>query len=187
MGASIPTEYGGTGGVMEEVIVLEELARHSSTIALAYGLDVCFGAVTILRHGTDRQRQEFLPGIASGDCHCALSLTEPDGGTDILGAMKTVAREDGDDYVINGQQGVHHRPQHREPRVRRGTHRSGPEEALLRPDGLLHSHRHARHHVPEDLEARLALPQLLRGFVSGRARAAQLDHRYPRTGLACDP
>src|SRR5690606_37915304 len=45
MGASIPEEYGGSGGgVMEETIVLEEIARHSSTVALAYGLDVSFGA-----------------------------------------------------------------------------------------------------------------------------------------------
>lgn len=103
MGASISTEYGGTGGgVMEEVIVLEELARHSSSVALAYGLDVCFGAVTIERHGSGHQRQYFMPRIVSGECHFALSLTEPDGGTDILGAMKTVARKEGDEYVING-------------------------------------------------------------------------------------
>lgn len=103
MGASIPEEYGGSGGgVMEETIVLEELARHSSTVALAYGLDVSFGAVTIERHGNEAQKREFLPQIASGALHFALSLTEPDGGTDILGAMKTVAVEDGDDYVING-------------------------------------------------------------------------------------
>ncbi|WP_442580979.1 acyl-CoA dehydrogenase family protein [Mesorhizobium sp. ASY16-5R] len=103
MGASIPEEYGGSGGgVMEETIVLEELARHSSTVALAYGLDVSFGAVTIERHGTDDHRREFLPKIASGQVHFALSMTEPDGGTDILGAMKTYAVQDGDHYVING-------------------------------------------------------------------------------------
>ena len=103
MGASIPEEYGGSGGgVMEEVIVLEELARHSSSVALAYGLDVCFGAVTIERHGNPEQRKEFLNKLVKGECHFALSMTEPDGGTDILGAMKTVARQDGDDHVING-------------------------------------------------------------------------------------
>jgi alkylation response protein AidB-like acyl-CoA dehydrogenase len=103
MGATIPEAYGGSGGgVMEEVIVLEELARHSSSVALAYGMDVCFGAVTILRHGTDAQRAEFLPRLARGECHFALSLTEPDGGTDILGAMKSTAREDGDHFVVNG-------------------------------------------------------------------------------------
>lgn len=103
MGASIPTAYGGTGGgVMEEVIVLEELARHSSSVALAYGMDVCFGAVTIERHAREEQRAYFMPRIVSGECHFALSMTEPDGGTDILGAMKTVARSEGDDYVING-------------------------------------------------------------------------------------
>ena len=103
MGATISEEYGGTGGgVMEEVIVIEELSRHSSTVALAYGLDVCFGAVTLERHGTDEQRREFLPKLASGQCHFALSMTEPDGGTDILGSTKTVARQDGDHFVING-------------------------------------------------------------------------------------
>lgn len=103
MGASIPVQYGGTGGgVVEEVIVLEELARHSSSVALGYGLDVCFGAVTIERHGTDEHRNYFLPRLVSGECHFALSLTEPDGGTDILGAMKTTARQEGDEYVING-------------------------------------------------------------------------------------
>ena len=103
MGATVSEEYGGTGGgAMEEVIILEELSRHSSTVALAYGLDVCFGAVTLERHGTDQQRREFLPKLASGECHFALSMTEPDGGTDILGATKTVAREDGDHFIING-------------------------------------------------------------------------------------
>ena len=103
MGASIPTAYGGTGGgVMEEVIILEELSRHSSSVALAYGMDVCFGAVTIERHGTPEQREHFMPRISSGEYHFALSMTEPDGGTDILGAMKTVARQEGDEFVING-------------------------------------------------------------------------------------
>lgn len=103
MGASLPEEYGGTGGgIVEEVIVLEGLARHSSTVALAYGLDVCFGAVTLERHGTEEQKKEFLTGLIAGELHFALSLTEPGGGTDILGAMKTTARRDGDDYVING-------------------------------------------------------------------------------------
>lgn len=103
MGACIGEEYGGSGGgVMEETLILEELARHSSTVALAYGLDVSFGAVTIDRHGTEAQKREFLPKIASGELHFALSLTEPDGGTDILNAMKTRAVLDGDHYVING-------------------------------------------------------------------------------------
>lgn len=103
MGASIPEAHGGTGGgVVEETIVLEELARHSSTVALAYGLDISFGAVTIERHGSAAQRTEFLPRIARGDVHFALSMTEPDGGTDILGAMKTRAVAEGDEFILNG-------------------------------------------------------------------------------------
>ena len=103
MGATVPEAYGGSGGgVMEEVIVLEEISRHSSSVGLAYGMDVCFGAVTLLRHGTEEQRAEFLPKLVRGEVHFALSMTEPDGGTDILGAMKSSAREEGDDFVING-------------------------------------------------------------------------------------
>ena len=63
MGATISEQYGGSGGgVMEEVIVLEELARHSSTVALAYGLDVCFGAVTLERHGAKTDIQSVSQG-----------------------------------------------------------------------------------------------------------------------------
>ncbi len=104
MGVSLPAEFGGTGGgAMEEVIVLEEIARHSSSIAMAYGMTICFGALTIERFGSDAQKEYFLPKLTAGKTHFALSLTEPDGGTDILGAMKTVAREQSDGtYIING-------------------------------------------------------------------------------------
>ncbi len=104
MGVSLPIEFGGTGGgAMEEVIVLEEIARHSSSIAMAYGMTICFGALTIERFGSEAQKNHFLPKPAAGETHFALSLTEPDGGTDILGAMKTTAREQEDgSYIING-------------------------------------------------------------------------------------
>ncbi|MBZ0217722.1 MAG: acyl-CoA dehydrogenase, partial [Fimbriimonadaceae bacterium] len=71
-------------------------------IAMAYGLGASFGATTLERQGTEAQKQEFLTKIASGELRIALSLTEPGGGTDILGAMKSTAVEDGDDYIING-------------------------------------------------------------------------------------
>lgn len=104
MGVSLPEAYGGTGGgVMEEVIVLEEVARHSSSVAMAYGMTMCFGAVTIERFGTEAHKNHFLPKLVAGETQFALSMTEPDGGTDILGAMKTVARlQDDGSYVING-------------------------------------------------------------------------------------
>ena len=79
MGASVPEEFGGTGGgVVEETIVLEELARHSSTVALAYGLDISFGAVTIERHGSDqrtlrRGKNRKLNGTVGGrQCHSVM-------------------------------------------------------------------------------------------------------------------
>ena len=131
MGASVPKQYGGTGGgVVEEVIILEEIARHSSTIAMAYGMDICFGAVTIERHGSQEQRDWFLPRLVAGQCHFALSMTEPDGGTDILGAMKTTARREGDDYVINGAK----------------VYTTG----LPWPDGFSHFQGHARSDLPKN-------------------------------------
>jgi acyl-CoA dehydrogenase len=81
---------------------VEELARHSSSVAMAFGMDVCFGAVTIDHQGTRAQKEHYLPKIVKGEMHFALSLTEPGGGTDILGATKTKAVEDGDCYIING-------------------------------------------------------------------------------------
>lgn len=100
---TIPERHGGSGGgVMEEVILLAEIANHSSTVALAFGMDICFGAVTIERHGSEAQRDELLPRIADGSCHVCLSLTERAGGTDILSAIGVTARAAGADFVIEG-------------------------------------------------------------------------------------
>ncbi|MFH1091269.1 MAG: acyl-CoA dehydrogenase family protein [Pseudomonadota bacterium] len=103
LGSSIPEEYGGSGGgVIEEAIITEELSVRSSSCAMLYGLAVCFGALTIERQGTKEQKDYFLPRIIKGDVNFALSLTEPYGGTDILGTMRSKAEQDGDFYVING-------------------------------------------------------------------------------------
>lgn len=102
-GVSIPEEYGGSGGsIIDEMIIIEEISRRSSTIGMAYGVNLCFGARTVLLKGNAEQKQEHLPKIVSGENQYALSLTEPHGGTDILGTMRTKAVEDGDHYVING-------------------------------------------------------------------------------------
>jgi acyl-CoA dehydrogenase len=103
LGASIPTEFNGTGGnILDEIIICEGLARHNSSIAMSYQMAVCFGALSVERHGNEEQKKYFLPRIADGTVNFALSLTEPYGGTDILGTMRTKAKKDGDHYVING-------------------------------------------------------------------------------------
>ncbi len=103
LGASIDQEYGGSGGgIIEETIICEELSRRNSSIGMMYQMAVCFGALSVERHGTEQQKEFFLPNIIKGEANFALSLTEPYGGTDILGTMRAKAVEEGDFYVING-------------------------------------------------------------------------------------
>jgi acyl-CoA dehydrogenase len=87
----------------EFLIIQEEIATASVAVMLAIGASIGFGQGFIAMLGTDEQRQEFLPKLATGDVKMCMALTEPGGGTDILGSLRSTAVEDGDDYVINGQ------------------------------------------------------------------------------------
>jgi acyl-CoA dehydrogenase len=103
LGAAFPEQYGGTGGgIIEEMLITEELSYRFSDLGLTYLLGVCFGGISILEQGTEEQRQKYLPPLIAGDTNFCLSLTEPGGGTDILGALKSKAKEDGDYYILNG-------------------------------------------------------------------------------------
>jgi alkylation response protein AidB-like acyl-CoA dehydrogenase len=101
-GVGIPEEYGGQGGgIVEQVILDEELSRSMAGLYWLLGITL-FDAKAIIAAGTDEQKQRFLPEIAAGRLMFAISLTEPGGGTDALGAMQTrAARADGG-WVING-------------------------------------------------------------------------------------
>jgi short-chain 2-methylacyl-CoA dehydrogenase len=102
-GLPIPEEYGGMGGdYFALCIVLEELARVDSSVAITLEAAVSLGAMPILRFGTDEQRAEWLPRLAAGELLGAFGLTEPGGGSDVAGGMKTTAELDGDEWVING-------------------------------------------------------------------------------------
>jgi alkylation response protein AidB-like acyl-CoA dehydrogenase len=104
LGMNIPKEYDGLGlGVTENIIVMEELSTASMGVALCLGTTLGFGATPIMHMGTEEQKKNHLPDIAAGKQVWALALTEPAGGTDILGGIKTKAVEDGDHWVINGQ------------------------------------------------------------------------------------
>ncbi len=103
-GMSIPEEYGGVGlGAVEGMIVCEELATASVAVALGAGASIGFGATPIFHMGSKEQKARHLPRIAEGKERWAMALTEPAGGTDILGAISTRAVDDGDAWVINGQ------------------------------------------------------------------------------------
>jgi acyl-CoA dehydrogenase len=102
--ASVPEEYGGLGGsFMDDVIIAEEFARGSVAVAMSFGATTGFGARTILFSGNEEQKKYFLPKIAQGEIKFCMAVTEPGGGTDILGALKTIAHQDGDNFIVNGQ------------------------------------------------------------------------------------
>lgn len=100
-GLAVPREYGGTPVSMPcYVLVTEELARGWMSLAGAMGGHTVV-AKLLLHFGTEEQRQRHLPRMATGETRATMALTEPGGGSD-LQAMRTVARREGDGYVVNG-------------------------------------------------------------------------------------
>jgi acyl-CoA dehydrogenase len=100
----IPEEYGGVNGdVIDMVLVTEELSRRSGAMGLVFFMSACFGAHTLVHAASEEMKQRYLPKLARGEIKFAFSLTEPDGGTDVLGAMKTYAEEKDDHFLLNGQ------------------------------------------------------------------------------------
>ena len=102
LAALIPEAYGGSGlGVMEASIILEEVNRSGGNAAACHAQMYIMG--TLLRHGSDAQKREYLPKIASGELRLqAFGVTEPTTGTDTT-QLKTMAVRDGDRYIVNGQ------------------------------------------------------------------------------------
>jgi alkylation response protein AidB-like acyl-CoA dehydrogenase len=100
-GLAVPEEYGGMPVSMPcYAAVTEELARGWMSLAGAMGGHTVV-AKLLAQYGTEQQKQTYLPRMATGELRATMALTEPGGGSD-LQAMKTVARTDGDDLVING-------------------------------------------------------------------------------------
>ncbi|MBR4078742.1 MAG: acyl-CoA dehydrogenase family protein, partial [Christensenellaceae bacterium] len=102
MGTPIPKEYGGAGGdYMSYIIAVEELAKVCASTAdiLSTHVSLCCGP--IMTYGTEEQKQKYLVPLAKGDLLGGFALTEPNAGTDASG-QQTVAKLEGDHYVING-------------------------------------------------------------------------------------
>jgi alkylation response protein AidB-like acyl-CoA dehydrogenase len=96
-----PEEYGGLGGsVMDLVIVAEEISRKSADFFMAFAGST-FCGLNILRKASTQQKEHWLPKIANGEVRMAISISEPDAGSDV-GAIRTVARRDGDGWIISG-------------------------------------------------------------------------------------
>jgi alkylation response protein AidB-like acyl-CoA dehydrogenase len=100
-GITIPEEYGGLGlDKISFALVFEEISRGWMGIAGILGSH-SLACAMIAKHGTQEQKQRYLPELASGQRRTGIGLTEPDAGTDLQG-IKTTARLDGDEYVVNG-------------------------------------------------------------------------------------
>ncbi|WP_199087334.1 acyl-CoA dehydrogenase family protein [Bosea sp. ASV33] len=102
LSALIPEEYGGAGlPLSAAAVIMEEIQRQGCNGAACHAQMYVMG--TVLRHGTEDQKQRYLPKIASGELRLqAFGVTEPTSGTDTT-ALRTTARREGDHYIVNGQ------------------------------------------------------------------------------------
>ena len=101
-GLSLPEEYGGLGLTMEEEVnVAFELGQTSPAFRSLMGTNNGIGGQGIVIDGTEAQKQEWLPKLASGEVIGSFALTEPGAGSDAA-SLKTSAKRDGDHYVLNG-------------------------------------------------------------------------------------
>ncbi|EJT02008.1 acyl-CoA dehydrogenase family protein [Rhizobium sp. CCGE 510] len=102
LGMLVPEAYGGSDtGVVAYAAALEEIAAGDGPCSTIMSVHSSVGCVPILKFGTEEQRQRFLPKLASGEWIGGFALTEPQAGSDASN-LKTRARRDGDDYVLDG-------------------------------------------------------------------------------------
>jgi alkylation response protein AidB-like acyl-CoA dehydrogenase len=102
--SNIPEEYGGVGlGFLDTMLAFEEICKASMSVALAVGTTFGFGTRFIAEMGTKEQKEKYLPLIAQGRLKTCMALTEPAGGTDILGSISTSASQKEGRWVINGE------------------------------------------------------------------------------------
>jgi short/branched chain acyl-CoA dehydrogenase len=102
MGIPFPQEYGGGGGdTLAYALAVEELTRVDSSVAITLCAHTSLGTQPIYLFGTEEQKREWLPRLCSGEKLGAFGLTEPEAGSD-AGNTRTRAREDGEEWVIDG-------------------------------------------------------------------------------------
>ncbi|RRD94149.1 acyl-CoA dehydrogenase [Clostridiales bacterium COT073_COT-073] len=102
LGICVPEEYGGSGlDHLSDILVMEQIARHSSSLASIIDAHASLGSTPLLMAGTEEQKRKYLVPTATGEGLCAFALTEPQSGSD-SGQILTKAVLDGDEWVING-------------------------------------------------------------------------------------
>jgi len=102
LGLPFPEEHGGQGaGILDFVLVAEEIGRRGYDVTLPYCAPI-FNGLNLLRNGTPAQRERFIRPFLAGQIRFSIAMTEPGAGSD-AGAMRTQARRDGDEYLLNGE------------------------------------------------------------------------------------
>ncbi len=102
LGITVDERFGGSGmGYLAHSVVMEEISRASASVGLSYGAmsNLCLNQLQ--RHGSDEQREKYLPALCRGEKVGALAMSEANAGSDVV-SMKLNARRDGDAYVLNG-------------------------------------------------------------------------------------
>ena len=130
----IPEIYGGSElGIQEAAAILEEIHKSGCNGAACHAQIYIMG--TLLRHGSEEQKKKYLPGIASGELRLqAFGVTEPGSGTDTT-SIRTFAKREGDEYVVNGQKVWTSRAEHSDLMLLLA--RTTPkDEVTKRTDGL---------------------------------------------------
>lgn len=103
LGINIPVRYGGQGyDYVTLGLVCEELEFIDSTLRVVMSVHMGLNSMALLQWGTEAQKQQFLTPQAKGEKYAAFCLTEPGAGSDVA-AMRSTARRDGDDYILNGE------------------------------------------------------------------------------------
>ena len=104
LGVAIPEQYGGLGKEFITSIIMAEGLGAGHSFSVAFGAHTGIGTLPILYFGTDAQKEKYIPNLASGVWKGAYGLTEPNSGSDALGAKSTAKlTEDGKHYILNGQ------------------------------------------------------------------------------------
>jgi len=102
LGITVDEKYGGSGlGYLEHVIAMEEISRASASLGLSYGAhsNLCVNQIHL--NGSDRQKQQYLPKLCSGEHIGALAMSEAGSGSDVM-SMRLAAQQDGQHYILNG-------------------------------------------------------------------------------------
>src|SRR5882757_3196460 len=103
-GIGLPEEYGGQGGdILTQMILARGLARSLAGLTWVWGITSFAGGKSVGLYGTEEQKRKHLPSIAEGMEKWAIGFTEPGGGTDVLGGMRTKAKKVEGGWLVNGQ------------------------------------------------------------------------------------